>query len=56
DIVLAGPIPPELGNLAALQYLHLVRNKLSGHIPRQLGDLGALKTLHLSINRLEGEL
>ena len=31
-VVLAGPIPPELGNLAALQQLDLGGNQLSGEL------------------------
>ena len=30
DLVLAGPIPPELGNLKELQELYLFANKLTG--------------------------
>ena len=29
---LAGPIPPELGNLATLKYLYLYGNQLSGEM------------------------
>ncbi|CBN74748.1 LRR-GTPase of the ROCO family, putative pseudogene [Ectocarpus siliculosus] len=49
-------IPPELGNLAALQTLNLGWNQLSGHIPPELGKLGALKTLELSANKLDGHI
>ncbi|CAB1108903.1 unnamed protein product [Ectocarpus sp. CCAP 1310/34] len=51
-----GHIPPQLGQLGALQYLSLCRNKLDGHIPRGLGDLGALKNLNLDLNKLEGHI
>jgi len=34
---LTGPIPPELGNLSALERLHLADNELSGPIPPELG-------------------
>ncbi|CAN0258233.1 unnamed protein product, partial [Ectocarpus sp. 8 AP-2014] len=40
-----GPIPPELGNLEALQYLNLGDNELSGHIPPELGALSELQYL-----------
>ncbi|CAN0358934.1 unnamed protein product, partial [Scytosiphon promiscuus] len=43
-----GPIPPELGNLAALQYLYLENNELSGPIPPELGSLSNLRKLDLS--------
>ncbi|CAN0190714.1 unnamed protein product, partial [Ectocarpus fasciculatus] len=48
-------IPPEVGNLTALQHLYLGGNQLSGSIPPELGQLAALKTLNLSGNKLTGE-
>ncbi len=36
---LAGPIPPELGNLTSLAYLYLNVNKLSGPVPSALTAL-----------------
>ena len=36
DCLLAGPIPPELGNLTALKYLYLDGNQLSGESVRQV--------------------
>ena len=53
---LAGPIPPELGELANLETLSLDSNELSGSIPPELGKLANLKTLSLSRNRLTGTL
>ncbi len=53
---LAGPIPPELGELANLETLSLDSNGLSGTIPPELGKLANLKTLSLSRNRLTGTL
>lgn len=53
---LAGPIPPELGELANLETLSLDLNELSGTIPPELGKLANLKTLSLSRNRLTGTL
>ncbi|CAN0389932.1 unnamed protein product, partial [Ectocarpus sp. 13 AM-2016] len=50
-----GPIPPELGNLAALQRLSLCSNGLGGAIPAQLGALNKLEWLDLSNNQLSGE-
>ena len=53
---LNGTIPPELGDLFALQTLDLSGNQLIGGIPISLGDLGQLTTLNLSGNRLSGTL
>eukprot|EP00752_Nemacystus_decipiens_P006587 g5929.t1 len=53
---LRGAIPPELGNLAALQTLKLGWNRLSGNIPPQLGQLGALETLSLYNNKFDGSI
>ena len=52
---LTGPIPPELGNLTALEWLSLV-NDLTGPIPPELGNLTALKWLGLAGNRLTGPI
>ena len=53
---LTGHIPPELGNLASLEWLGLAGNKLAGHIPPELGNLANLHTLQLSNNQLTGEI
>jgi len=50
---LAGAIPPELGDLRAL---NLSWNALSGPIPATLATLSALQTLDLSHNELAGEI
>ncbi|RLN00713.1 phytosulfokine receptor 1-like [Panicum miliaceum] len=50
---LAGAIPPELGDLRAL---NLSWNALSGPIPATLATLSALQTLELSHNELAGEI
>ncbi|CAM9771168.1 unnamed protein product, partial [Ectocarpus fasciculatus] len=47
-----GAIPPELGNLAALQTLDLGWNQLSGFIPAELGALAVLEELRLGDNQL----
>ncbi len=39
---LSGEIPPELGNLAGLEWLDLGGNQLSGEIPPELGNLYSL--------------
>jgi len=51
---LAGTLPPELGDLSALQTLDLSGNALSGAIPEEMGNLGSLMYLQLNDNQLEG--
>ena len=51
-----GEIPPELGNLSALEELNLFGNGLIGQIPPELGSLSALEELNLGGNRLTGEI
>ena len=53
---LTGPIPPELGNLASLEWLSLVRNDLTGPIPPELGNLTSMRGLNLSDNDLTGPI
>ena len=53
---LTGSIPPELGNLPALQRLNVFNNQLTGSIPRELGNLSALQGLVLDDNRLTGSI
>ena len=53
---LAGPIPPELGNLANLELLHLDANDLAGPIPPDLGNLANLERLFLVDNALTGPI
>ena len=53
---LTGRIPPELGNLTALERLDLWSNDLTGPIPPELGNLTALRTLWLSNNELTGQI
>ena len=56
DNDLRGPIPPELGNLAALTFLELSGNDLDGSIPREIGNLRALRWLDLADNDLSGPI
>ena len=56
DNALAGPIPPELGNLAELESLLLSDNALAGPIPPELGNLAELESLLLSDNALAGPI
>ena len=54
---LSGSIPPELGNLSALTYLHIWGGTgLSGSIPSELGNLSNLTSLSLSFNSLSGSI
>eukprot|EP00752_Nemacystus_decipiens_P014395 g12804.t1 len=53
---LRGPIPPLVGNLAALQHLNLGANHLSGFVPPQLRNLAALLHLDLHHNQLSGSI
>jgi Leucine-rich repeat (LRR) protein len=53
---LTGAIPPELGDLVALNLLNLSWNALSGPIPATLASLSNLETLDLSYNELAGEI
>ena len=53
---LSGEIPPELGNLANLEWLELYENQLSGEIPPELGNLVNLRELRLYDNQLSGEI
>ena len=53
---LKGPLPAELGNLRALQYLGLADNELEGPVPAQLGDPTQLTGVFLANNRLSGAI
>lgn len=56
DKDLTGPIPPEVGNLAALEVLDLNGNNLTGPIPREISNLTALQKLRLAGNQLTGPI
>ena len=56
DNALTGAIPPALGNLDSLEYLHLGGNALTGAIPPELGDLDSLEYLFLGGNALTGAI
>ena len=53
---LAGPMPPELGDLTSLRRLDFTSNGLTGSIPAELGSLANLEFLNLPINNLAGPL
>ena len=53
---LVGEIPPELGNLSALQYLRLLGYEISGSIPPELGKLSELEDLYLVGHGLTGPI
>ncbi len=54
DNSLRGAIPPEIGDLAALEHLSLGDNRLAGAIPAEIGNLERLVELALTGNRLNG--
>ena len=56
DNGLAGRLPPELGDLAHLEYLRLSDNGLTGAIPPEFAGLSSLTHLALDGNALSGQL
>jgi|GEM_PF-3534373 len=52
----AGPLPAEMGDMAALKYVYMYNNKISGSLPDELGNISTLQTLFLSSNQISGEL
>ena len=56
DNGLAGPIPPELGELVHLEYLRLSDNGLTGAIPPEFAGLSGLTHLTLDGNGLTGAI
>ena len=54
--LLSGQIPPELGNLTALEELILDNNQVSGEIPPELGNLVNLEYMSLGNNLLTGQI
>jgi len=53
---LSGSLPPEMGDLTALQNLDLRSNQLTGEIPSELSQLSSLEHLGLDRNQLTGEI
>ena len=53
---LEGSIPPELGDLTALEVLDFGGNDLSGPIPPELGNLASLERLRLYHSNLSGSI
>lgn len=53
---LSGPIPPEIGNLTAVEVLSLDDNDLNGPIPPEIGNLRAVALLDLGRNNLNGRI
>jgi hypothetical protein len=53
---LSGSLPPEMGDLAALQNLNLEYNQLTGEIPPELSQLSSLQVLNLKSNQLTGAI
>ena len=53
---LSGTLPPELGGLSNLRWLHLGGGSLSGEIPEWLVGLSNLRRLTISYNDFSGEI
>ena len=53
---LNGPIPSQLGDLAALTHLRFWSNQLAGEIPPELANLANLEQFAAGGNRLSGEM
>ena len=53
---LAGRIPPEVGDLDRLRYLHIDHNALTGPLPPELAGATGLTSLRISGNTLFGPL
>ena len=53
---LRGVLPPELGDLDALQTLVLVDIDIKGEIPDELGRLARLQTLNISMTAVSGKI
>jgi len=53
---LNGTIPPTLGSLSELKFLHLRGNQISGPLPGTLGDLTNLTFLAISENPINSDL
>ncbi|CAM9776414.1 unnamed protein product, partial [Ectocarpus sp. 12 AP-2014] len=53
---LQGDLPPELGNLTAVEEIYLETNSLTGPIPPELGKLQNLEILNLHTNFLTGTI
>ena len=53
---LAGWMPPEVGDLDRLRYLHVDHNELTGQLPPELADATGLASLKIGDNTLSGPL
>jgi Leucine-rich repeat (LRR) protein len=53
---MVGTLPPEIGQLTALEFLRLSQNSLAGDIPVELWNLGQCKVLMLGSNDFTGSL
>ncbi|MBL7850136.1 MAG: VCBS repeat-containing protein [Cyclobacteriaceae bacterium] len=53
---LSGTIPPEIGDLPALEFLEMGANLLNGSIPPEIGNLTSLVHLNLGLNSLSGSI
>ncbi|MEW4922783.1 immunoglobulin domain-containing protein [Algibacter sp. 2305UL17-15] len=53
---LVGPLPSNIGDLSALESLHLPVNKISGQIPSSFSNLSNLKSLSFALNDITGNI
>ncbi|MCY3958605.1 MAG: hypothetical protein OXG65_09945 [Chloroflexi bacterium] len=53
---LRGILPPAIGHLASLQYLHMNQNQLQGELPQSLGSLEWLTIMEFYNNKLHGKI
>lgn len=56
NLLISGPLPPEIGYLTSLKFLSLSQNFIAGSIPSSLGLLTQLIDLELDGNYLTGTL
>ncbi|KAG2722414.1 hypothetical protein I3760_02G127700 [Carya illinoinensis] len=53
---LTGSIPPHLGNLSFLAFLHARNNSFHGSLPNELACLRQLKSISFGSDNLEGQI
>ncbi|KAA8548302.1 hypothetical protein F0562_004731 [Nyssa sinensis] len=56
DSILAGTLPPSIGNLTELQTLSISHNVFTGEIPVEIGNIRSLEILELQGNNFSGRI